>query len=98
MKICDESSSFTAAQLVQIFVSIIRMESESSHSLASPSETPNTTKIETCNECISQKRGRKSSTSKPLVNPQQRSKYWEHCDKGSRKLDNRGVHVGICKY
>ncbi|KAL6564576.1 hypothetical protein OROMI_016026 [Orobanche minor] len=76
------------------------MESESSHSLAaSPSETPNTTETETRNECISRKRGRKSSTSKPPVNPQQRSKYWEHCDKGSRKLDNGGVqNVGICKY
>ncbi|KAL6495696.1 hypothetical protein OROGR_030259 [Orobanche gracilis] len=75
------------------------MESESSHSLASPSETPNATESETRNECISRKRGRKCSTSKPPVNPQQRSKYWEHCDKGSRKLDNGGVqNLGICKY
>ncbi|KAL6497188.1 hypothetical protein OROGR_029117 [Orobanche gracilis] len=75
------------------------MESESSHSLASPSKTPNTTESETHNECISRKRGRKCSTSKPPVNPQQRSKYWEYCDKGSRKLDNGGVqNLGICKY
>ncbi|KAL6501373.1 hypothetical protein OROGR_026506 [Orobanche gracilis] len=75
------------------------MESESSHSLASPSEAPNTTESETRNECISRKRGRKNSTLKPPVNPQQRSKYWEHCDKGSRKLDNGSVqNLGICKY
>ncbi|KAL6570081.1 hypothetical protein OROMI_014595 [Orobanche minor] len=75
------------------------MESESSHSLASPSEAPNTTESETLNECISRKRGRKNLTLKPPVNPQQRSKYWEHCDKGSRKLDNGSVqNLGICKY
>ncbi|KAL6578436.1 hypothetical protein OROMI_010764 [Orobanche minor] len=69
---------------------IVRMVSESSHSLASPSEAPNTTEFETRNECISRKQGRKNSTLKPPVNPQQRSKYWEHCDKGSRKLHNGG--------
>ncbi|KAL6536000.1 hypothetical protein OROHE_012844 [Orobanche hederae] len=35
---------------------VIKIESESSHSLASPFETPNTTESETRNECIRRKR------------------------------------------
>ncbi|CAH9103158.1 unnamed protein product [Cuscuta epithymum] len=75
------------------------MESQSSHSLPTPSESPEMIDSETREAATSRKRARnKSAALKPPVS-EPRSIFWNHCVKGSRTLlDGTIQPIGTCKY
>ncbi|CAH9082243.1 unnamed protein product [Cuscuta europaea] len=77
----------------------VRMESQSSHSLPIPSESPNMIESETREAATSRKRARNKSAALKLPVSESRSIYWSHCQKGSRTLlDGTVQPIGTCTY